>query len=284
MRVANCSRSVGLLFAAVLAAACAAQPQSVARADVKAFVEGCSDPEAAPEQAIRLCTLALKTNELGPIGEAQTFYTRGNAFLEQGETRLALRDYDSANKRDDSMFLVWEARGRALFRLGRVPEAYQSFDKALQLNPDDRQARVGRGASAAALGRPEEALQDLDAAIAEAPDDPTAHFHRAMAFIALENPPQAVSALGEVIALSPRYGKAYHLRGQLREGDLPAEAMADYDTAINLEPENGSYYYSRGLLRDAQGDKASADDDFRRAWELGVRNEQLNKRMLEIGG
>lgn len=255
-----------------------------ARADLDAFLRGCNSPDTDAERAVELCTLALKTGELGPTGEAQTFYTRGNAFLELGNTRLALRDYDSAKKRDDSIFQIWEARGRALFRLGRLPESYQSFARALELNPNDRQARLGRGAAAVALGQPEEAMPDLEAAISEKPDDPTGYFHRALAFIALDNKAQAASSLDEVIALSPRYARAYFLRGQLREEDRPSAALEDYDTAIELEPEDGRIYHARAKLLDAQGRREDANADFRRAYELGIRDEQLNKRLLEIGG
>ncbi|MEM6671014.1 MAG: tetratricopeptide repeat protein [Pseudomonadota bacterium] len=267
----------GLFFASAFLSACAANAQ------LQVYITECNSPDLAPERVIRNCTLALKTEELGPKGEAQTLYTRGNAFLVMGKTRLALRDYDSANKRDSGIFQIWEARGRALFRLGRVPESRTSFEEALKLNPDDRQARVGRGAALVALGQPEAALEDLDAALAEEPDDPTALFHRAMAFISMDNRPQAVSALGEVIALSPRFARAYYLRGQLREGDRPEAALADYNKAIELSPEEGRNYFARGMLLERLGDPAQALVDFKRAYELGLRNEELNRRLVDGG-
>jgi hypothetical protein len=37
------------------------------------------------------------------------------------------------------------------------------------------------------------------------------------------------------------------------------------------------------VLLDAMGRRDEADRDFRRAWELGHRNELLTERMLEMG-
>ena len=47
-------------------------------------------------------------------------------------------------------------------------------------------------------------------------------------------------------------------------------ALAEYDTALRLDPDFGNAYGVRGLIKRAMGDAQGAEQDFRKAKELGV--------------
>ena len=80
----------------------------------------------------------------------------------------------------------------------------------------------------------------------------------------------AVQYFQKAITLDPNFSRAYFSQGvsygQL--GQYP-KAIAQINMALKMEPQNGMYYYGRGRVYLLWGDKTKADDDFKKAAELG---------------
>ncbi len=55
----------------------------------------------------------------------------------------------------------------------------------------------------------------------------------------------------------------------LFDGARYDEALADFDLAIELEPEFAAAYFNRGRVHKAQGNELQAEEDLRRAYDLG---------------
>ena len=273
------------LSALAAAAMCSALAWSgPARADLRAFASACSASDLNPSRAIQFCNKTLALELLGAKGTAQVLLNRGVAYAMIDNPRAALADYDQAAKLYPKLFEIWPNRGEVLMRMRRPVEAYESFDQALRLRPSDRPSLIGRGAALVAAGAPDRALIDLDAAIAENPRDATAIYNRALAYLALGRRDQATADLSAVIALAPRSVEARLQRGKLWEEPDRDAALSDYAVAIESAPDDPRPYYQRGLFLDRLGQVDRANSDFRRAWELGWRDEWLHERITSLGG
>ena len=266
--------------AAVVAMMCAAP----AHANLRAFASACSASDLNPSRAIEFCNKTLALELLGAKGTAQVLLNRGVAYAMIDNPEAALADYDRAAKLYPKLFEIWPNRGEVLMRMRRPVEAYESFDQALRLRPSDRPSLIGRGAALVAAGAPERALIDLDSAISDNPRDATALYNRALAYLSLGRRDLAATDLSAVIALAPRSVEARLQRGKLWEEPDRDAALSDYAMAIETAPDDPRPYYQRGLFLDRLGQVDRANSDFRRAWELGWRDEWLHERITSLGG
>lgn len=73
---------------------------------------------------------------------------------------------------------------------------------------------------------------------------------------------KALAALDEVIKQYPQNPDAYFLRGSLKTGVDPAQALADFNKVIELKPDSGSAYSQRAVVRLVTNDTAGALKDF----------------------
>ncbi len=134
-----------------------------------------------------------------------------NAFLNRGNVRLKLRDYDGAlADLNESLRLLPDCaatlvnRGHLYHQRGDSGRALQDLNRAIELDPRDAVAVLNRGFVFEDTGKPEEALRDYDRAI----------------------------------ELDPKYAHAYVIRGRLRaiRGDVDG-GEADLRTARRIDPQ-----------------------------------------------
>ncbi|MBX2853406.1 MAG: tetratricopeptide repeat protein [Rhodobacteraceae bacterium] len=280
-RMRRSAQAAALTGLAVVSALAWAGP---AQADLRAYASACSASDLNPSRAIKFCNKTLALELLGAKGQAQVLLNRGVAYTMIDNPRAALSDYDQAAKLYPKLFEIWPNRGEVLMRLRRPAEAYESFDQALRLRPSDRPSLIGRGAALVAAGAPERALIDLDTALSNNPRDATALYNRALAYLGLGRRDLATADLSAVIALAPRSVDARLQRGKLWEEPDRDAALSDYAMAIESAPDDPRAYYQRGLFLDRLGRVDHANSDFRRAWELGWRDEWLHERITSLGG
>ena len=62
-----------------------------------------------------------------------------------------------------------------------------------------------------------------------------------------------------------------------------ARALADFDAAIALGTINAKMYFHRGLTLEADGQRARAIEDFRRAYDMAPDNDAFRDKLLELG-
>ena len=62
-----------------------------------------------------------------------------------------------------------------------------------------------------------------------------------------------------------------------------ARALADFDAAIALGTINAKMYFHRGLTFEADGQRARAIEDFRRAYDMAPDNDAFRDKLLELG-
>ena len=203
-------------------------------------------------------------------GIAEAHYYRGVAYGEQDKFDLAIADLDEAIRLKPDYTDAYNARGDCRRYIGEYDLAIADYDAALRIDPDHGPSHRGRGAAWRMKGQLELAIADYDAAVGINPEDPFAYRFRGDAHLANGGYMKALSDFDAALGLRPDDGVAHGEKGNAHlfreEFDL---AMVAFTLAIECDPGSGSALYGRGLAREMMGDTLGADDDYRRARELG---------------
>lgn len=282
---ARAVRAASALLAPAFAAAalvCAAAPQAAAQSN--AILEVCEDPGKAAADTIRFCGMALDGGGLTPPERARVNVNLGGAFLESGRFPEAIAAFDAAEASDPSPIEIYTGRARAREAGGDAQGAIVDWTRAANRAPRSRQVLLGQGAFFLRRGAPDQALRAFDRAVALDRRDVDAYFNRGIAHIALADWRAAERDFSTVIAADPEDAGAWLNRARARTKLAPTDALADFARALELSPEDGRINFERGKVLDAMGRTEAANRDFRRAYELGVQDEELSGRILSLGG
>ncbi len=243
----------------------------------------CGRPRAPAETAVRACRQALERGGLTREQRYGAGVNLGAALLDLGQDAAAAQAYGAALEANPAGPLALAGRAQARDRLGEVPGAAADWGAAVRAAPADAGLRAGRGVFRLRRGDAAGALEDFDEGLRRAPRDTLLLFNRGLALASLGRDAEAEAAFGVLLAADPNDIGALMNRARLRAARDPAAALPDYDRAVALAGEWPEPFLERGALLDALGRRDAADDDFRRAWELGARSEELNARMVGMG-
>lgn len=238
----------------------------------------CGNPSEPPERAERWCTQAL-SGRLPPRQEALAALNLGLARLQLDDFARAEEAFDRALRADPNEARALGGRAEAREALGRMPLAAVDWNNAVGMAPRNADLLAGRGAFRLRAGNPSGAAADFQAAARLQPREMRHVFNLGLALAELGRDAEAERAFTQVINADPDDAGAWLNRARLRAVPNPALALTDFDQAVARDGEWSVPWFERGLLKDAMGRRAEADQDFRRAWELGHRSEFLTERM-----
>ena len=203
-------------------------------------------------------------------GIAEAHYYRGVAYGEQDKFDLAIADLDEAILLKPDYADAYNARGDCRRYIGEYDLAIADYDAAFGIDPAHGPAHRGRGAAWRMKGQLELAIADYDIAVGINPEDPFAYRFRGDAHLANGDYMIALSDFDAALGLRPDDGVAHREKGKAHlfreEFDL---AIAAFTLAVDCDPRSGIAFYGRGLAREMIGDALGANDDYRRARELG---------------
>jgi tetratricopeptide (TPR) repeat protein len=267
----------------------------------------------AVDDRIRACGEVITSGKETGRALAVALAHRARAYVEIGETVLALRDFDAAvaaNPGDASLFAD---RGEARLRNGRPQEAIEDFTAALALDAGLVPAMTGRGNALLAMRNPEAALADFTAAMQADPKRADPVYRRAIANARLGRIADAMADYDKTVELDARNAVYWNARCWYRatngiDMDLALkdcdqalvlrpdfvaaldsrafvllrlnrleEALAAYDAAIVKEPNHAWPYFGRGIVKKRLGDGAGAEADIAEAQRIqpGIDKEYL---------
>ncbi len=110
-----------------------------------------------PSDAIAACTEAIR---LAPE-VAHSYRSRGLAYFNSDQYRLAVEDYDRAIRLGPGIAFDYRTRGGAHLGLGQYQLAIEDVDRAIRLKPDQANYYFIRMVSRCRLGQADEAMVDL---------------------------------------------------------------------------------------------------------------------------
>jgi tetratricopeptide (TPR) repeat protein len=187
----------------------------------------------------------------------------------------SIADLTKAIARNPNDEAAYRDRGFAKLIKDDYDGAIADLTKAIELKPNDNIAYSNRAAAKMGKKDFDGALADTNKAKALEPkmNEANVYTNRGLTKRDKGDLDGAIAEFNKAIELDPNYSD-YYTRGQLKQakGDLDG-AFADYTATIELQPDFWSSYKCRAEVRKAQGDKAGAKADLRKA--NSFKGEQL---------
>jgi tetratricopeptide (TPR) repeat protein len=181
---------------------------------------------------------------------SRTWLHRGICWLEKGDSKKAIEDFDEAIRLDRKNATAYFLRGKARANLKDFAGSMMDHERAVQLEP-------------------ELIVRDFDEAIRLDPESAPLYKARGNVKLELNDVAGAIKDYDEAIRLNPKDADAYNNRGMLK-GQLQdfEAAIKDFDEAIQRDPDLAWAYNNRGIARSKLKDYEAAINDFGEAVRL----------------
>jgi tetratricopeptide (TPR) repeat protein len=255
----------GIAAALIVALGLAAGMAPAARAD--GITDGNQGREALLagnlDEAIRLFTHAITFGALNAKNQAITLNLRANAYLEKGQTAVALDDVNESLRVYETLDAHFTRAKISVAQL-RFDDAIQDIDRTIQMGGTAADVYALRGHAVLYAGRPQDAIKDLDQSIKIQPKYGYAWRTRGHAYMNLGQDDKAIADETQAIALDPKDIEAHWLRAyawRFRKKE-PAKAIADYTEALKIDPRDSSARTSRADTYEDMGRYAEAAADY----------------------
>jgi Flp pilus assembly protein TadD len=166
---------------------------------VRADTDRCADAvkEGKFRDAIVICT---KQIEGGAGGKHSAVYrNRGIAYLETGQSDLAIADFSKALGLNPNEEETYNDRGAAYLGKGWTESAIGDFSRAIRLNPKNAEPYRNRGAAHMADRRFDAARDDFQKAVELDPADSRGYYNMACLYSLQKNDRESCSWLQKAI-------------------------------------------------------------------------------------
>jgi tetratricopeptide (TPR) repeat protein len=183
---------------------------------------------------------ALDQDLINPVA----YFIRGYAYMEQGDTALAIKSFQAAADQDQNYYAAFIELG-VLYAALKNPVATGYFQTAININPNRGEAYYLLGLAYQEQEIIPKAVETYEKLLIIAPDYKEAHYNLGyINLVFIHDFATAVKYFNQAIALDPDYTDAYFNRGYSYElaGDL-ANARKDYLKALEITPN-----YDRSII------------------------------------
>lgn len=215
------------------------------------------------DDAIRLFTHAITFGNLTAKNQAVTLNLRANAYLEKGQTEVALDDVNESLRLSETLDAHF-TRAKIYIAQFRFDDAIEDIDRTLAMGGQAADVYALRGHAQLYAGRLQDAVKDLDQSIKIQPDYGFAWRTRGHAYMDMGQDDKAIADETKAIALDPKDVEAHWLRAyawRYRKKE-PAKAVADYTEALKVDPADSSSRTSRADTYEEMGRYAEAAADY----------------------
>lgn len=173
---------------------------------------------------------------------------RGDLYLESGNLKGALADFNKAVSLNSANDRAFANRGRARAMNGDTEGGLEDLNRAVALNPRDPANFINRGIAKELSGDLKGALADMNSALKLSPENPLALTNRGNVYVHAGEFSKAINDYNKVILMIPDRGIAYAGRGTAKSNlNDPQGALKDFDAAVSLGYDVPAVYYQRGL-------------------------------------
>lgn len=200
----------------------------------------------------------------------ETLLARVNILFHLDRDGEAIADCDKVIELEPENYQAWFLRAKAKRATNDLPGAMTDVTGAITLKEDFTNAYLFRAEVLFAMKDGEKALDDVNKVIDLSEEgDETAYLLRGRIYELLGDGVAAADEYTKVIECNPFKEEAYLLAARLSVTQQRYdEAMAIYDEAIEHIDSFGKAYAMRGQLKELMGDKQGAEKDLRIAAEL----------------
>jgi tetratricopeptide (TPR) repeat protein len=254
---------------------------------------------------IAACTSLIKSGRWSGSGLAWAYVDRGQAYLDHGDTDVAIADFNEAIRLDPKYADAYIGRSVAYRNKGDRDRAAADNREAMRLNPAEANKSIcfqesgdaaiagcnkaitsgkfdgsvlsvlfeNRGIEYSRKGLRERARSDYTEAIRLNPKTFSVYNDRGDDYRIDGDYERALLDLDIAIRLNPNWAQAYKTRAEIyRDRGDPARAVPDYDQAIRLDPQYMFAYFGRGRANLLTGALPRALADLNQVTVLAPKN------------
>jgi tetratricopeptide (TPR) repeat protein len=176
---------------------------------------------------------ALDLDLVNPVA----YFIRGYAYMEQGDTALAIKNYQAAADQDQKYYAAYIELG-SLYSTLRNPVATGYLQTAVRIDPNREEAYYLLGMAYQEQGDITKAVETYEKLLVISPDFKDAHYNLGyINLVYINDFASAINYFTRAISLDPKYTDAYFNRGYSYElaGNF-ANARKDYQKALEVTP------------------------------------------------
>jgi len=215
----------------------------------------------------------------------QGYFRRGDYWAMNGRFDRAKFDYSQCIRRNQGAYEALNNLGLIYMEEGDTRLAIGEFNKALQANPGFFKSHLNKGIAQMRMEKNELALESMNEAISLKPKNSLAYYNRGLVYERLNSLPEAINDFSSAIQLNPYQIIFYKDRGKAHVWMRNfAAAELDYSKAIVLDPSNAEMWFRRSLARSSQDKYAEGLEDALMAQSLGfpVEEEYIRGLSAEV--
>jgi tetratricopeptide (TPR) repeat protein len=196
-------------------------------------------------------------------------------YLLINENSNAINDFTAAIDLKPNYSLAYHNRASAKRAIGDMQGALYDYRLAVTYENNFPLAFNNMGSVKIALGDYEGALSDYSVAIKLDPQFYIAYNNRGTAKYFLGQVDSALIDFNAAIALQQNYLPAMNNKAAgLSKSSAYAESISLFDKIIQSDNAFGKAYLNRGLVRELTGDLQGACSDWKKAFELGIKEAE----------
>ena len=169
------------------------------------------------------------------------YFIRGYAYMEQGDTTLAIKSFQAAADQDQNYYNAYIELG-LLYSSLKNPLATGYFEAAIKIEPNRTEA----------------------------------YYLLGMTYQEMEIIPKAVETYEKLLVLAPDYKEVHYNLGYLNLVYIHdfETAIMYFNKAISLDPKYTDAYFNRGYSYELAGDSENARKDYLKALEITPNYER----------
>jgi tetratricopeptide (TPR) repeat protein len=183
---------------------------------------------------------ALDRDRINPVA----YFIRGYAYMEQGDTALAIKSFQAAADQDQDYYNAYVELG-ILYAALKNPVATGYFQSAIRINPNKAEAYYLLGMAYQEQEIIPKAIETYNQLLVIDPDYKEAHYNLGyIHLVYVQDFNLAIKYFDKAVALDPKYTDAYFNRGYSYElAEDFSNARKDYQKALEVTPN-----YERAIL------------------------------------
>ncbi|MFK7905690.1 MAG: tetratricopeptide repeat protein [Chitinophagales bacterium] len=221
-------------------------PQQIPQSDI-AEGEALSGKSTGLEEnlKIRLLSNRLIADSLN----SDLYFTRGNAYLEEGRPEFAVADFIKAIKLDSTQSSYYLAAAEIYFKSQQLPPAIRIMERAIRNIPQEsQQLHLELGKYYFYVGKNKESSKELNKVLAKDANVAEAYFWKGMIARDKEDVKDAITNIKKSLQLESGAYNPNMILGQILASQGNAECLKYYDQAAKIDPLSIESLYAKALF------------------------------------
>lgn len=233
------------------------QAQEIPKSDVGEGEEINRNSDSAMEQNLRIRLLSDRI--IKDSLNAELYFTRGNAYLQEGRPEYAVGDFIKAIKLDSLQSSYYLAAAEIYFKSQQLPPAIKIMERAIRNIPKEAlQLHLELGKYYFYVGKNEESAKEIDGVLAEDSNIAEAYFWKGMIARDEGKTKEAITNLKKSLQLESEAYNPNMILGQVLAEQGSAESVKYFDKAAKIDPLSIEAVYAKALFLQENGQEDEA--------------------------